>query len=542
MTDSASMAALLDEYVGWYLEHHPVAATNLGVTGFDDRLDDYSADAFTARESAGDEWLRRFRAVSDDGLGRDDLIDRDLVIARLRGEQLMAQWPAWRRDPGSYLAPVFGALHTPFLHRLHGDEELVGTTAARLSQVPDALAACRANLDPELAAPLLIHRALGQARVGRSFVTEALPAQVSDDALRARLVTAAGPAADAFDELVAFLTDLAERATGDWRMGERLYSALLRERELLDLDAGQLHQRGLDAWAELDAEMTTLARRVDADAPDWRTVVEQLSEDHPPTLEAMRQEYDEQTQRARAFLAEHELVSFADGESCRVVPSPAFQRSIFAVAFYVAPPALTAARTGHFFVPFTPDDYTEEQLLDRLRSNSRPQMPTTAVHEAYPGHHWHLSWMANTPRTVRTVFRTPYFAEGWALYSETMMREQGYFTDPRDELAHLEARIFRAARIVVDTALHCQELSIEDAERFMSTKGTLNPGTTVSEVNRYCSWPTQAPAYLAGCLEIERIRADYLAAGRGTLREFHDQLAGSGCLPLGLARRAVLDS
>jgi uncharacterized protein (DUF885 family) len=100
----------------------------------------------------------------------------------------------------------------------------------------------------------------------------------------------------------------------------------------------------------------------------------------------------------------------------------------------------------------------------------------------------------------------------------------------------LDCRIFRAARIVVDTALHCGDMTIEEAETFMATKASLSPGTAAGEVSRYCAWPTQAPSYLTGALEIERIRSDF----NGDLRTFHDSIAGSGGLPLGLARKAVL--
>jgi len=530
---------MLDEYVGWYFGNHPIAASSLGAEGYDDQLGDYTAAGFQGREADRDRWLTRFEAVGGE-LDHDDGIDRDLVLAMLRGEQVVADWPAWRRDPATYLGPVFTALYAPFLYRLHPEAALVDSTVTRLRQVPEVLAAMRANLEPELASSLIVRRALGQAKAGRAFVTGSLPAEVDDESLRSRLSEAAEPAAEAFDATVTFLTELADRAGGDWRMGERRYSGLLRQRELLGFDAAELHQRGLDAWARLDAEMAELAG-----TSDWRTVIDRLADDYPPTMEAMREEYDAETQRARKFLAENELVSFADGETCRVVPSPHFQRPILAVAFYIAPPPLTESRLGHFFAPYTPDGYTDAQVRERLRSNGRAQMPTTSVHEAYPGHHWHLSWMAGTPRTVRALCRTAYFAEGWALYAEKMMREQGYFTAPEHELAHLEARIFRAARIVVDTALHCGDssggdMTIEQAEEFMATKGTLNRDTAAAEVNRYCAWPTQAPSYLTGCLEIERMRDDYFAAGRGGLREFHDQLAGSGSLPLGLARRAVM--
>ena len=539
MTDTAPVSSLLEDYVAWLFENNPIAASTLGAEGFDDQLGDFSAAGFQAREAGRDRWLERFEAV-DGVLGLDDGIDRDLVLAMLRGERVEAGLPAWRRDPGAYLAPVFAALYTPFLRRLRPDTELVASTVARLRQVPDVLAACRANLDPELASPLIVRRALGQARAGRAFVTGTLPAEVADESLRRTLADVAEPAAEAFDAVVAFLTEFAERATGDWRLGEPRYSALLQQRELLGIDAAELHRRGLDAWAELDAEMRELATRVDGGSSDWRTVTDRMSEDFPPTMEAMREEYEAHTRRARQFLVDNELVSFADGETCRVVPSPQFQRPIFAVAFYLAPPPLTASRLGHFFVPYPPDGFTAEQVRERLRSNARAQMPTTSVHEAYPGHHWHLSWMAGTPRTIRVIHRSAYFAEGWGLYTEKLMREQGYFCTPEHELAHLEARIFRAARIVVDTALHTGEMTVEQAEEFMSTKGTLNLETARAEVNRYCAWPTQAPSYLTGSLEIERIRAEYLDAGRGGLRAFHDQLAGSGSLPLGLARRAVL--
>lgn len=126
--------------------------------------------------------------------------------------------------------------------------------------------------------------------------------------------------------------------------------------------------------------------------------------------------------------------------------------------------------------------------------------------------------------------------EGWALYVEKVMHEQGYFDTPETELAHLDCRIWRAARIVVDTALHCDDMTPEQAEEFLTTKASLSPGTAAGEVSRYCAWPTQAPSYLTGALEIERIRADYA----GDLRTFHDTIAGSGGLPLGLARKAVL--
>jgi len=532
VNNTTSVPALVDRVLGWYLDRNPVHAALLGSLNHDHALGDFSAAALTAQEREAEEWLARLTETDATGPDVQVAIDRDLLVAVLRGMRAKAGWPVWRRDPAHYVAPVLSGLFAAFLHRLRPEPELVRSVEARLAEVPAALAACQANLDPDLASPLLVRRALGQVRTGRGFLTHALPAEVGDETLRARVAEAAEPAAVAFDELAKFLEGFAERARGEWRMGEKLYSTLLTEQEMLDYGADHLHERGRAAYAELDTQMRELAARVPGGSADWRAVMARLQDDHPPTLEAMRAEYAAETERARAFLAEHGLVTFADGEECRVVPSPTFQRPLLAVAFYMSPPPLTPSRVGHFFTPFTPDDFTEEQVTQRLRTNARAQMPTIAVHEAYPGHHWHLSWLAGNPRRVR---------KGWALYAERLLREHGYFAEPAHELAHLEARIFRAARIVVDTALHCGDMTVEQAEEFMAARTSLTPGTAAGEVNRYCAWPTQAPSYLTGALEIERIRDDYLAAGRGDLRTFHDTLAGSGALPLGLARRVAME-
>ena len=116
------------------------------------------------------------------------------------------------------------------------------------------------------------------------------------------------------------------------------------------------------------------------------------------------------------------------------------------------------------------------------------------------------------PSPVRLTFRTPYFSEGWGLYAEHMMREQGFFTDPRHELYQVEAMLFRAARIVVDTSLHAGDMTLEEARRFMVERANLTEPTAQAEVARYAAWPTQASAYLVGCLEILAIRARHSTA------------------------------
>jgi uncharacterized protein (DUF885 family) len=308
---------------------------------------------------------------------------------------------------------------------------------------------------------------------------------------------------------------------------------------LLEYDAASLRERGRREYDRLSEDLRRCAQQIDA-TDDWSRVLHQLNLDHPPTPEAMLQAYTECTQRARQFLIDQNLVTLPPGEECSVEPSPVFQRPVIAVASYNSPPPFSTSTRGHFFVPFPPDGASEQEVQQRLENNSYPAIPTTSVHEAYPGHHWHLATAKSNPSAIRRTFRTPYFSEGWGLYAEQVMREQGFFTDIRQEMSQYEATLFRAARIIVDTSLHIGDMSFDEAVDFMRTRANLPEPTARAEVVRYCAWPTQASAYLTGCLEILRIREEYLRKNGGSLREFHDRIARSGSLPIALAERAVL--
>ena len=154
--------------------------------------------------------------------------------------------------------------------------------------------------------------------------------------------------------------------------------------------------------------------------------------------------------RARQFPVEEDLVSIPADERCDVIPAPAAVRAILAVACYLSPPMFKPSRDGFFFVPYPVDHNDPEEVDGLLECNAPYSVATTAVHEAYPGHHWHLMTM-KAARPIRRLFTSTYFVEGWALYTEAMMRDAGFFT-PEEELGQLEARLLRAARIVVDTS------------------------------------------------------------------------------------------
>ena len=540
----SAFSDLAAEFLAEYHAEHPVQASALGLARYDDLLDDLSAAAFERRRASDAGWLVRFRGVDAATLSFDDAIDRDLLIARLTERAIYDEWESWRRSADTYMNPGLEGVFILFLHRLRPEADLVRSAIGRLRGVPAQLEAGKANLRADLVPALLLKRAVNQARAGAHYTRELLPAQV-EPANRAELSEAGVQAADALEAYAAFLEAMEPNATGDWAFGESRYNAVLRDAELLGTDARALRERARAEIETLSAEMRATARQI-AGHEDWHALVLELNHDRPADPEAMRLGYEEWTARARAFLHERGLVSFPPGEECAVEPSPPFQRPVLAVASYQDPPPFSDSMRGHFFVPFPPDGASEAEIAKRLESNCYPSIPSTSVHEAYPGHHWHLVMAKLNPSPVRQVFGTSYFAEGWALYAERMMREAGFYDDPRHILYQYEATLFRAARIVVDTSLHLGEMTHAEGVSFMLEHSSMTEPTAIAEVTRYCSWPTQASSYLTGCLEILRIRDRFLAA-RGAsitdvdaMRDFHDGLTGSGTLPIALAERAVM--
>ncbi|MGH9243388.1 MAG: DUF885 domain-containing protein [Acidimicrobiales bacterium] len=540
----SDLATLVREYIDHFFAEVPEYATTHGYPWHDDELPDLSADAFDVRARDDEAWHKRLTAIGDDGLAVDDRIDRDLVLSHLEGRRILRDWEDWRRLPDTYVGPPLNGLFALFLRRPHPEPELVRCAVARLDGVPALLDAGRANLDAGLATTAIVERSMNQCRAAVTYVRDLLPVEVDDDQRRRHLAEAGARAAEAYESFGAYLADLKARATGTWEFGEHRYTAALQEKELLAYDAASLRDRGQTAYDELAADMRQLAQR-GWGTDDFRAVITRLADERPHTPEEMRDGYEAATERARAHLAANELVTLPDGERCDVVPSPPFLRPVLAVASYLRPPTFQPSRVGRFNVPYPPDGTSPEELAKRLANNSYAEMPTISVHEAYPGHHWHFSQLlANRAgtRPIRCVLGTSYFTEGWALYAEAMMRERGLFTEPAHELAHLDARLFRAARIVVDVSLHCGDMAFDEAVTFMRAKAGLTEPVARAEVTRYCAWPTQASSYLTGSFEVERLRERWFAEDRGDLRSFHDTICGSGYLPIALAERALFDA
>ena len=339
---------------------------------------------------------------------------------------------------------------------------------ARLARAGDAIDAGHRQPDPALAHPLIVERGMG-ARGAARYVRDLVWRDVEDPAARAPPARPARRPPRTWTAGWRILEAFLPRAHGSWQLGEAGHTAILQERETLGDDARSLRERGRAELVRLDAEMRTVARAAPAtttsrsDATTTRTTRPPSPRCSRPTPRR-RPAPGRSSRRPASSRSPPARPALSSRRPCSSGRCSAWRRTS---RRRVLGPASAATSSS----PSPPTSTPEAEVQARLANNSYGSIPTTSVHEAYPGHHWHLVMRKANPSDVRRVFSTPYFAEGWALYAERVMRERGFYEEPIHELNHLKATLFRAARIVVDTSLHLGEMTFDEAVAFMVGPG-----------------------------------------------------------------------
>jgi uncharacterized protein (DUF885 family) len=189
------------------------------------------------------------------------------------------------------------------------------------------------------------------------------------------------------------------------------------------------------------------------------------------------------------------------------------------------------------------DWMTPEQQAQRLRAHHDAWIPVIAVHEAYPGHHAHGIKLKENPNLLRRVVHESIFTEGWGLFTEELMYEQGFLVGDAVRLTVLRNRLWRAARVILDSGLHTGRMSFEDAVQFLVEKVRFDPYAAELEVGMYIREPTYVLGYMIGMQEIEALRAEYIRrhGEPNPPSLFYDRLLSVGSIPPALAREALFD-
>jgi len=213
-------------------------------------------------------------------------------------------------------------------------------------------------------------------------------------------------------------------------------------------------------------------------------------------------------------------------------------RPVIPYAAYDSPGAYSRDRTGWFYVT-VPDPRLPQDKQERiLRDHCRHELAATALHEGYPGHHLQLVIAKEQPSHVRKNLWTPLTVEGWALYCEDMMGEEGFYASDQELFFQRVHLLWRAMRILLDVGLHTRGMTREEAVNQMVSELHVERSNAEAEVRRYCAWPAYQLCYAVGRRELLRLRDDFRRA-RGsafTLRSFHDAVLPYGGLPVTLIR------
>jgi uncharacterized protein (DUF885 family) len=440
----------------------------------------------------------------------------------------------WARDPGVYpRLGIWGCLSL-LMRDFAPVEQRAEAMLGRLREIPDMLESGKSNLSNP---PSVLVEAAGEVVAGGlSFLRTAVPevaAQVPQ--LGGDLLAANERAIAAYEAYRAWLVeDLLPRAHGDLGVGLDVYQQLLFAEHYLTYSPGELVLLAQGVLRETLEEIREVGRQLDPSA-SWEDLISRLKKDHPPRY-GLIDAYRAAIQSSRDFTRERGLASVPSDERLEPAPTPQFLRSTLPYAAYMPPPPFETDRTGYFWVSEVDPSATEDQQESQLSGHCVYAIPMKAVHEGYPGHHLQLVRAADLPSPMRKQAMSTLFIEGWALYCEELMHEQGFYGDPRVRLFQLKDLLWRACRVIIDVGIHTGGMSFEEAVRMLIETAHIEEVNAVAEVKRYIMNPTQPMTYLIGKLLILDLkkREKRRLRDRFDLKEFHDELLSYGSVPIPL--------
>ncbi len=539
----AAQNSLFEEVYETNLQEHPERATAYGDYRYNGQLDDYSLAGFK-RENASDEgFLTRLKAISTAGFTEQDALSHEVLQHTLEQHIRNYEFKEFEmpvsqlEGPQVHLADL--PLAVPFDSVQHYEDYI-----ARLHQVPRVFNQTEELLRQGMADKLmpvrfLLEKIPGQCQgiiTSDPFLqpTKRFPADMAP-ADKARLTKAINdavvdevlPAYRAFASFIA--TEYApqgrvELAVTSLPDGKRRYLNDIASRTTLrDLSPDQIHQIGLREIERIQAEMLAIAHAQGfADITSFRDALKHDPRYIPTSAEQIVDDFRKYIAQMQPKLPE--LFGFIPGSPVTVEPIPAFE-----------PGSPTHYQTG------TPDGKRPGRVSVATSNFAQRTMiddEAIAYHEGIPGHHMQMSvaqQLTALPKFRRHGGNSGY-VEGWALYSEQLGKEVGFYQDPGSDFGRLSSELFRAVRLVVDTGLHWQGWTRDQVVDFFRKSGAVDEPTLQSETDRYIAWPAQALSYKLGQLKIRELReraSKELGSGFD-IRAFHDEVLNGGVLPLDL--------
>jgi uncharacterized protein (DUF885 family) len=538
--------AIFQDYWEDLLKHSPEFASSLGDKRYNDQISDYSVKAENETIARKQNFMMRLAAVETNGLSIQEKISRDLLLRRL-AEDLEAQdFKEWEMplDQMSGIYTTYPRLVSRLTFTTVKDYD---DWIARLHAIPKAFDQVTTNMsigiqDQRVPPRFLLEKALVQIKQMADQKAEdsplalplkKFPASISaaeQERIKAEMLDAVGKEVlPAYKRLARFIavsyipagrTEPGVSALPD---GAKYYQFCLRHSTTTNLTAEQIHQIGLDEVKRDETEMLAIAKKLGfADLASFRASLKANPKLKAASRDALLDAYRGYLTPMQSKLPE--LFGRLPKANFEVAAVPDYMEKTSAPAYYEAG-APDGSRPGRLFI----DTYnaTDRNLY---------AVEAIAYHEGLPGHHLQVSVaqeLEDMPAFRKFHIYTAY-AEGWGLYSERLGKDVGFYQDPYSDYGRLEADIWRAIRLVVDTGVHSQHWTREQMVQYFHDHSAIDETSIQAEVDRYIAWPGQATAYKIGQLKILELRDRAKAAlgDKFDIRAFHDQVLDAGSLPL----------
>ena len=544
---------LLAEQWEYTLSHSPEFASILGDKRWNDQISDFSQAAIDADLAKTREFLQRFQAIDTTGFPVQEKLNQELMVRDLKESVEGARFKSWlmpvNQISGIHLqAPQFPSLLT--FTTVKDYDDLI----TRYRKLPVAFDQTIEHMRTGMAAGLMPPKFLLEKVVVQCEGIASTPAEKSPFAAPLAKFPEGIPAAEqarireamlaairdsilpAYVKLTRFVKEeyapKGRAEPGMWSLpdGEARYAFQVKQQTTSDLTPEEIHQLGLREVARIEGEMLRVANKFGyKDLKSFNAAIEKNPKLHAQSRQQILDLYTKFITQMYARLPQ--LFGRLPKAKVEVVRTEEFREKEASDAEYQTG-APDGSRPGR--VEVNTGDPQSRKIIS---------IESTAYHEGVPGHHMQLSIAQELPTLPPFRQQGGYtaFIEGWALCSERLGKEVGFYQDPYSDYGRLQDEMLRAIRLVVDTGFHYKHWSRDQVVQFFHDHSGIDEVSVQSETDRYIVWPGQALAYKIGQLKILELREKAkreLGAGFD-IRRFHDQVLGAGALPLGVLEEQI---
>ncbi len=543
------------------MRYSPISATTIGDHRYDHQVDDVSAAGRNAALRFARSTLRQLEAIERGQLSRANQVDHAILANALRAQIWQTEtWQTWAWNPLGYQALAGGALYGLMAREFAPLPQRLDAAIARMEKIPDLLRRTRQELQPaRVPAPHAVTYAAQNPGLKTIVSGMIEPHKATLSAAKQRRLERAIAAFNAaVDEHQAWITGtLVPAAQADFRAGAEVFDTQLGFTLQSDLSRAEIRRRADAAVVAVRAEMyrvakLALAGRGGAPAtPDSPTPEQQqaairaaldLAAADRPARDQLVEVATAATEEARRFVIEKDLITLPEGP-VRVILMPEFQRG-FAVAYCDSPGPLERHLETFYAVSPIPDDWSDEQATSFLREYNNRATLDIAVHEAMPGHYVQIYHSNRYPSTLRAVLSSGSFVEGWAVYAEEMMSEEGFRRDdPLFRLSQLKIQLRTITNAIIDQAIHVDGMSEQEVMTFLTQTAFQEEREAAGKWRRAQLSVTQLSTYFVGFQEHLETRAAARAklGAAFNLKAYHDGVLSFGSPPGRFARQLLLD-